>query len=335
MASKEKNFLVSTADFAYYVKDVLACTGTTNLNTSIDVSMQEQNVNGGKGNKLVYSYKYGRELAITLESADWKLEYIAANVGSAIAMGLHEVYNIAECVDIINGIGTLKAVPIGDVAVELNDGSIVTVTPTKSTIDLTANGVTTGTVQATYKHSATTKRVTIDADSTPMVGTLILDSDRHSNTKGKIGSVKITVPSYQLNGSFSMNFTPDGVVSTNMDGKALAVAGDRCSDGSGVYAYIDEIDDSVSALTVNDIAVTPAVIALGVGEDKTLSVIGLKGGLYSPVKIDNDLCIFASDSADVATVGANDGIVHAVAAGKAVISITYGVNKDVVSVTVS
>ena len=60
MANNPKNFLVSTADFAYYVDDVLACTGTTNLNASLEVSMQEQNVNAGKGNKLVYSFKYGR-----------------------------------------------------------------------------------------------------------------------------------------------------------------------------------------------------------------------------------------------------------------------------------
>ena len=49
MANNPKNFLVSTADFAYYVDDVLACTGTTNLNASLEVSMQEQNVNAGKG----------------------------------------------------------------------------------------------------------------------------------------------------------------------------------------------------------------------------------------------------------------------------------------------
>ena len=62
-----KNFLVSTADFALYFNDILACTGTTNLNASIEVSMQEQNVNAGKGNKLIYSFKYGRELTVTRE----------------------------------------------------------------------------------------------------------------------------------------------------------------------------------------------------------------------------------------------------------------------------
>ncbi len=43
-----KNFLVSTADFAYYVGGVLACTGTTNLNASLEAAAEEQNVNAGK-----------------------------------------------------------------------------------------------------------------------------------------------------------------------------------------------------------------------------------------------------------------------------------------------
>ena len=45
----EKDFLVSTADFVFYGDDVLACTGTTNLNASLEVSTEEQEVKGGKG----------------------------------------------------------------------------------------------------------------------------------------------------------------------------------------------------------------------------------------------------------------------------------------------
>jgi len=133
-----KDFLVSTA--AYY-NGTLACTGTTNLNTSIEVSMQEQNVNAGKGNQLIYSYKYGRELAVNLEAANWDIRFIAMQTGSQISEGLDEVYKLAECVQITNGIGVLKTTPIGDVAVELSSGLIIAVTPEASTIDLTKYGV--------------------------------------------------------------------------------------------------------------------------------------------------------------------------------------------------
>lgn len=330
---KGKEFLVSTANIAYYVGGTLAFTGTANLNTSIEVSVEEQDVNAGKGNKLVYSFKYGRQLSSTIETADWKLEYIAANVGSPITEKLTDMYHIAECVDIVGGIGTLASLPVGNVAVELGNGSIITVTPTGSTIDLTDN-ITEGRVQATYKYNATARIVPIDAESAPMIGTLILDADKHSNKLGKIGSVQIIIPSYQLSGNFNIEFTPDGVTSTNIDGKALAVSGDKCADGSDVYAYIKEIDNTLSAVSVTDIAATPGVLNLSVGESKTLSVIGLKGAMYAPIQIDNADCTFASDAAATATVDAS-GLVTAVAAGNASISVDYGDHKDIVQVTVA
>ena len=48
MAKKSKDFLVSTADVAFYVNDQLAFTGTTSLNTSLSVSMEDQEITGGK-----------------------------------------------------------------------------------------------------------------------------------------------------------------------------------------------------------------------------------------------------------------------------------------------
>lgn len=330
-----KTFLVSTADFAYYVKGVLACTGTTNLNTSIDVSMEEQDVKAGKGNKLVYSFKYGRELGVTLEAADWKLEYIAANVGSSIAEELSDVYKIAECVTINGGIGTLASIPVdGKVAVELENGNIVSIDNVKnSTIDLKANGVESGSVKATYKYQTKAKVVKIDTETSPFVGELILDADKHNNKLGKVGSVQIHVPSYQLSGNFNIEFTPDGVVSTNLDGKALAVEGETCADGSSVYAYIKEFDDTASAMQVNDIAATPGVVTLAVNETKTISVIGLKGGLYSPIEIDNAECIFVSATPGTATV--EGGVIKGVAKGTTNITVTYGDHKDVIEVTVA
>lgn len=330
---KAKTFLVSTADFAYYVKGVLACTGTTNLNTSLEVSMQEQNVNAGKGNKLVYSYKYGRELAVTLEAADWKLEYIAANVGSNIAEQLTDVYKIGECVTLTNGVGVVSATPIGDVAVELSDGSIVTVKPADKTIDLTAHNITDGTVNATYKYNTIAKVVKIDAESSPFVGELVLDADKHNNKLGKVGSVQVIIPSYQLSGNFSINFTPDGVTSTNLDGKALGVEGETCADGSAVYAYIKEFDTTASAMSVNDIAATPGVMTLAVDEEKEISVIGLKGGLYSPIEVDVADCTFVSGDSAIVTV--TTGVVKGVKAGTTNITVEYNGHKDVVEVTVA
>lgn len=336
MTKDIKNFLVSTADFALYYNDVLACTGTTNLNTSIEVSMQEQNVNAGKGNKLRYSFKYGRELAVTLESAEWKLEYIAANVGSQITEGLADVYKLGECVQLTNGVGVVGSTPVGDVAVELSNGTIVTVTPKATSIDLTAYGLTDGSVRVTYQYNRIAKSITIDADSSPKVYKLVLDADRHNNKLGKIGSLQIEIPSYIPSGNFTMNFTPDGVASTNIDGKALAVEGDTCADGSSVYAYVKEFDDTATAIQVNEIAATPATISLNISDNKTatISVIGLKGAMYAPIELDNNDCSFVCDTPATATVK-KDGTVEAVAKGSAKITVTYDGKTDDVEVTVA
>lgn len=333
MANNAKNFLVSTADFAYYVDGVLACTGTTNLNTSLEVSMQEQNVNAGKGNKLVYSFKYGRELSATLEAADWKLEFLACQVGSKITEGLTEVYKMAECVQLTNGVGVVGTLPIGEVAVELPNGTIIMVTPENSTIDLTSYGLTNESVRATYKYSRIAKMVTVDADSTPYVGTLIMDADKHNNKLGKVGSVQIEIPSYQLSGNFSISFTPDGVTSTSMEGKALAIESEKCSDGASVYAYIREFDNTADAIAVTEIAATPATISLTVDGTATIEVVGLKGALYSPIQLDNADCEFVSDAPEFVTV--EGGTVTGVSAGTANITVKYNGKEDTISVTVA
>lgn len=336
MSQNAKNFLVSTADFALYYNDILACTGTTNLNASIEVAMQEQNVNAGKGNKLLYSFKYGRELNVTLEAADWKLEYIAAQAGSKITEGLSDIYKLGECIELTSGLGVLSSTPLGDVAVELQNGNIVTVTPQGTAIDLTQFGVEKGTVLATYQYTRIVKTITIDGDTAPNVYKLVLDADKHNNKLGKVGSVQIIIPSYQPSGNFTISFTPDGVSSTNIDGKALAVEGDSCSGGSSVYAYIKEFDEMTNVMNVTEIAATPSTLALDsaqAAKKGSLSVVGLKGALYSPIQLENGDCTFVSDDPSIAAVD-GDGLVTAVASGGAKITVTYNGMSDEVDVIV-
>ena len=339
MERKAKDFLVSTADFAFYYNDVLACTGVTNLNASLEVSMEEQDVNAGKGNKLVYSYKYGRQLNVTLEAADWRLEYLAMAVGSKITQGLSDVYKIGECIVLTDGVGVLSTAPVEEtnVGVELPNGEIVTVTPEGTTIDLTSHGLTNDSVKATYRYNRMVKSIPVDADAYPLVGTLVLDADKCNNKIGKVGSIQIIVPSYQLSGNFTIEMTPDGAASTSLEGKALAVEGDTCLEGN-VYAYIKDFEDTDSAtITLSEIAATPATINLDSGETGTtvtISVVGLKGSMYSPIELDNTDCEFVSDHTEYASVDEN-GVVTAVATGTAEITVTYGDLTDTVTVEVA
>lgn len=326
---RSKDFLVSTADVAFFKDGVLAFTGTTSLNTSISVSMEEQEIVGGKGNKTLYKYKYGRKITPSIEMAEWNLAYIAANVGSSIFEGLKDVFAVAECVTLTKGVGTLKKVPVGKVYIENPDGSTSEVTPVGSTITV---GDADTTVLATYQYSTNVKRVTIDAESTPFVGRLVLTADKHNNKKGKVGEVQIEIPSFQLSGTFDMTLEASANSTTKLEGSALAVEGASCSDGS-VYAYITEIPSAESTVAVSDIAVTPAVISLAVNETKALNVVGIKGGLYSNVAIDAADCTITSEDAAIATV--SNGVVKGVAAGTTYINVDFNGVKDVIKVTVA
>lgn len=327
--SKGKDFLVSTADVAFYVNDKLAFTGTTSLNTSLSVSMEDQEIVGGKGNKTLYKYKYGRKLAPSIEMAEWKMAFISANVGTTIETGAKDVFAVGECVTLVKGTGTLAHKPVGKVSVELEDGSITEVSATGNTITV---GRTDAKVTATYQYNNTVKRITIDADSTPLVGRLVLSADKHNNLKGKVGEVQIEIPSFQLSGTFDISLESSGSTTTKLDGDALAVDGASCANGA-VYGYISEIDSAESTIPVVDIAVTPAVVTLKAKEKVTLSVIGIRGGLYSNIGIDNADCTFIPDAAATAT--STGGVVTGVATGNTMVTVKYGDATDVVKVVVT
>lgn len=261
--------------------------------------------------------------------AEWNLAYIAANVGSSIFEGLRDVFAVSECVTLTNGTGTLQKAPVGKVYVEKADGSSVEVTPAGSTITIGSGNET---VLVTYQYNTNVKRVTIDAESAPLVGKLILTADKHNNKTGKVGEVQIEVPSFQLSGTFDISLEASGSTTTKLDGDALAVDGASCSDGS-VYAYITDIPSAASAITISDIAVTPAVIELAASETMNISVIGIKGGLYSNISIDSSECTITSEDTAVATVV--NGTVTGVASGVTYINVEYNGIKDFVKVTVA
>lgn len=339
MNTRGKEFVVSVADFAFYIDGVLACTGVTNLSSSISVSMQEQAVNAGKGNQKIFSYKYGRELTAELEAADWKLEYIALQTGSQIVKGIQDFYSLNECVTLTNGIGTLGKTPIegAKVGVELPNGTFVEVAPEGTTIDLTAFGLTTEMVKATYQYDVVAKRITIDAESTPYVGKLVLQADKHNSKRGKIGTVEIVIPSYSLDGNFDISFTPDGVVSTTLSGTALAVEGDTCSDGAAVYAYITEIDDNDDTIAVSEIAISAPTKTIKVNGTTQLAVVGILGAMYKPIEIDASEVTFSVEagSASIASVGEKTGLVTGLGAGTTTVKALYGSLEDTISITVT
>ena len=335
MNKRGKEFVVSVADFAFYVNDVLACTGVTNLSSSISVAMQEQAINAGKGNQKVFSYKYGRELTVELEAADWKLEYIAMQTGSEIETGIKDFFKLNECVTLTEGKGVISETPIGRVGVELPNGTFIEVDAEGNQIDLSKYELTSDVVKVTYQYKTMTKRITIDAESTPYIGKLVLQADKHNSKKGKVGTVEIVVPSYALDGNFDISFTPDGVVSTQISGSALAVDGDTCESGNAVYAYVTEVDeDNSDKIDVAEIALTASAKSVQTSGTVNLSVEGIMGAMYKPVELDLDQIVFAVTEA---TLGSVEGGVFTAKeqTGSAKITATYGKLTDEITIEIT
>ena len=181
------------------------------------------------------------------------------------------------------------------------------------------------------------KRITIDAESTPYIGKLVLQADKHNSRKGKVGTVEIVIPAYSLDGNFDISFTPDGVVSTTLSGTALAVEGDKCSDGGAVYAYITEKDNDDIEIAVSDIVIVAPATSLKASNTMQLSVEGIISSLYAPIELDPESVTFSVNEggATGTTVEAKTGKVTAgTTAGVATVKAVYGELEDTIEITV-
>ena len=80
-----KKFLVSTADvYGYNSNDNLLFVGKTLLDSSIETTLSNTDVRAGQGNQLQYIYYHTAEMNITINDAQFSLEFLALNVGSSV-----------------------------------------------------------------------------------------------------------------------------------------------------------------------------------------------------------------------------------------------------------
>ena len=101
-----KKFLVSTADvYGYDSNDNLLFVGKTLLDSSIETTLSNTDVRAGRGNQLQYIYYHSAEMNITVNEAQFSLDFLALNTGSAITTGAN-IWT-EESVTVTNGAGTV------------------------------------------------------------------------------------------------------------------------------------------------------------------------------------------------------------------------------------
>lgn len=326
-----KKFLVSTADvYGYDSNDNLLFVGKTLLDSSIETTLSNTDVRAGKGNQLQYIYYHTAEMNITINEAQFSLEFLALNTGSSIETGAN-IWT-EESVTVSNGAGVVtKGTPLAIQTqtiygwVTKEDGTVERVAFTGANFTL-ADSSYNGTVCVRYyTNDAAARKVTVYADMLPstirlvMVGTLA-SSD---STTNQIGTVQIEVPRASMTGAFTLSMTPDAVAQTPLSVRALAsteTAG-GCDGNRPIYATITEkINGAKWYDNVIALAIKGGDFDLQSGDSKTLQVYAIKNDGSAAFLAPVGGLTFASSETSKATV--EGGIVAGVAAGSSTIKAT-------------
>ena len=336
-------FLVSVANMILrdpITKNGIAY-GKANIASAFNITMQNADVRAGINNKLLYSYYHTREVNLSVEDATFSESIIAINVGSSAIVGAANVLQ-TDCLTLSSsGSGTITSTPIGNVNVFLPDGSIQTVTPSVKNINVSGGAGLK--VDCIYTTSKSVSQITVGATTPPdIVDVTLIAEIRTSATREVVKYLQINVPSFQVAGNYSLSLTANGVSSQKLEGKALAVTASDCT-SEDYYAKCSWIPVTASS-AYSQIAATPSSITfshLAVPASQSITVLGIRGGVYQNTNITTSCSFVKSGSAPSLTCGSATGVVtagsSAVAGDNILVYVNYATGSliDVVPVTVT
>ena len=328
-----RKFLTSVADvYAYDSTDNIVFTGKTLLDSSIEVSLGNAPVRGGRGNQLQYIYYHTGEMKFTLTDTQWNLQMLGSTAGSDYETGN---YYEEETVTVTASRGTVVGTPLAFTGTTIYGwatsplGVTQRVTFTGSTFEVTGAETSGNWCVRYYKANYTSGlSFTVKANMIPRVVKLVMETQLNSSdvTTNKIGVVQIIAPTVTLSGAFTISMKSDGVSNTPLTATALAYTGtagaDACSNEPYYAKIIEVIDstnwyDSVGSLTVSGGAFT---LASSASQTKTLAVYAVP---YSGPSFlaPNSQLTFTSSATGSPTAGAHTGVITAVASGSAIITV--------------
>lgn len=317
---------------------------------SFEFSATENEIRGGFLNGLLSSYLSDSGLAVNLTDALFSMEAIAMNVGGNIQAGgnkfVVETVTVSESgkVEVVNtpsAFGTLGT--IGWVS-NVGENKWTKVTFDASTKKAIYAPATIGAkycVKYLVEDLGAETLVVPSAFAPRLVhGVMTLpifkcnESGNVDTSKAKVGEVVIDIPQLQFDGNMSLSLTSNGNSTIPLKGKALkTVNSTDCANTDGEYAKITKIVfganewDGVTAIVIAD-----SDIDLAVGETQTLEVLAIYGsGVKAPRLIDNSELTFTSSAIGKATVGANTGVVSAVASGESIIEVVVTAKSSLVA----
>lgn len=324
----KKLFAVSVADALLLDPntDNLLVKGKALLSSSMEQTIQEQELFAGRGSQLQYVHNYQKVIAFQIETADFSPTYLALQTGSEIKNKLSK-YFTEETVEFdANGNGTLKESPIGNVYVEMDAGNQTIVPNVK---DVTVPALADKKALVVYQYEATVDVMTIPANSFPKALKLVLTSGLFDEDGDHVYEVQIEVPRYKLDGAMSLSLSHDGVSQSTLNGKSLV-------DDEGNYAYVKYLKLAGQKVEISMLASNPSEVVLDSAipnDSEQVTVYGIRGGGYGNIIMNNADLTFSSDDPTIATVDVK-GKITAVAVGNTTVRVTDGKYKEVIDVEV-
>jgi hypothetical protein len=344
----EKRFMVSVADVRILDVDNgdLLAVGKTLVDSSLEMTLGNTDIRGGRGNSLQAVLYHTSDLNIKVTETQFNLNFLALAVGKDIVTG-DSVYQEESVTLGGGGAGTVVGTPIassganlyGWVTVPGGETEKVTFTGQNFTSSLGTSGQVV--CVRYYATNSAARSLTISSNVLPKIvkvemETLLISSQE---TTSRIGVVQIIVPTATLTGSFSLSMTSDGVSTTPLALRALAnsdLTTAACS-AEPVLAKIIEILDNANWYdSVIGLSIVGGDFALTHPNTKQLVVYAIPSvgaAFLAPVSG----LTFASATVGTATVN-SAGLVTTVAAGTSVlkVSITSKTSVDAnVIITVS
>lgn len=322
-----KKFMVSVADVRIYDidNDNLLAIGKTMIDSSLEMTLGNSDIRGGRGNQLQGVYYHTSDMNITVNETQFNLDFLANTVGELVATG-ENVY-MEETITLgAAGTGTvLLGTPITVIGstiygwVTQVNGTIEKVTFSGTTF-ATSSGTSGDVVCVRYYHTnAAARSLTIHADVLPKIvrvelETLLISSQE---TTSRIGVVQIIVPTATLTGAFTLSMTSDGVSTTPLAIRALAnqnLTTASCSN-TPVLAKIVEILDSTNWYdNVVALSISGGDLSLAHPSTRQLVLYAIPAtGAAFVVPLTGTNITFSSSVVGTATVSTNGGLITTVA----------------------
>lgn len=245
----------------------------TMTESTINVSVSAEEIRGGWGNQLLGKIFHDTNFGVNLTEAMFSMNYLAAQIGGKVKEGtapmLKQVKGTlagtqvtfeteATPVAMFDKAGSFCAGANGDVIVWARDcnGKVASYTVANPTAGSNTAVAIEGQVELAVGevcvyYAASEKaaeQLIVKAAFEPKEFSLYLygklfagDSCGKSKT-GRVGTITIEVPRFQLDGTVDLSFNPSSNVSVSLNGTALAYGCD-CSEDGKEYAIISTVLD--------------------------------------------------------------------------------------------